>query len=321
MVASINERAKQQTAIAETAEQRADIEAKRQAAVSQAYKETADAISDIIPVYEENISIVERAVKANEKLAEVLGSEVINDLTKAFKDYSAELKELKKAQEQGTISQEGYERAVGELRRRFVETIETFKTFAGTSKELETFFENLIINFDALTIGADEGKKNWKDFTDEFKETEWADLAMQAVSALGDSLGAFNDTALENVKASSEAQLDVIKNRYEIEDDILKSQLDNQLITESQFRSKQNELRKSQVAEENAIERKVFDAKKRQDRNDAGLEGIEAAAQAYIEAFKKLRTCYSYNSWFYRCWYCCCTNNSSDICHQSKKIL
>ena len=286
LVASINERAKQQTAIAETAEQRADIEAKRQAAVSQAYKETADAISDIIPVYEENISIVERAVKANEKLAEVLGSEVINDLTKAFKDYSAELKELKKAQEQGTISQEGYERAVGELRRRFVETIETFKTFAGTSKELETFFENLIINFDALTIGADEGKKNWKDFTDEFKETEWADLAMQAVSALGDSLGAFNDTALENVKASSEAQLDVIKNRYEIEDDILKSQLDNQLITESQFRSKQNELRKSQVAEENAIERKVFDAKKRQDRNDAGLEGIEAAAQAYIEAFK-----------------------------------
>ena len=78
----------------------------------------------------------------------------------------------------------------------------------------------------------------------------------------------------------------LLKNRYEIEDDILKSQLDNQLITESQFRSKQNELRKSQVAEENAIERKVFDAKKRQDRNDAGLEGIEAAAQAYIEAFK-----------------------------------
>lgn len=286
LVASINERAKQQTAIAETAEQRADIEAKRQDKVSQAYKETADAISDIIPVYEENISIVERAVKANEKLAEVLGSEVINDLTKAFNDYSAELKELKKAQDEGTISQEGYERAVGELRRRFVETIETFKAFAGTSKELETFFENLIINFDALTIGTEEGKKNWEDFTDEFKETEWADLAMQAVSALGDSLGAFNDTALENVKASSEAQLDVIKNRYEIEDEILKSQLDNQLITESQFRSKQNELRKSQLAEENAIERNIFNAKKTQDRNDAGLEGIEAAAQAYIEAFK-----------------------------------
>lgn len=286
LVASINERAKQQTAIAETAEERADIEAKRQAAVSEAYKETADAISKIIPVYEENISVVERAVKANEKLAEVLGSEVINDLNKAFKDYSSELRELKKAQEEGIISQEGYERAVAELRRRFVETIETFKAFAGTSKELETFFDNLITNFDALTIGTDEGKKNWKDFTDEFKETEWADLAMQAVNALGESLGAFNDTALENVKASAEAQLDVIKNRYEIEDDILKSQLDNQLITESQFRSKQKELRKSQVAEENAIERNVFNAKKRQDRNDAGLEGIEAAAQAYIEAFK-----------------------------------
>ena len=41
LVASINERAKQQNPqLAETAEQRADIEAKRQAAVSQAYKET-----------------------------------------------------------------------------------------------------------------------------------------------------------------------------------------------------------------------------------------------------------------------------------------
>ena len=286
LVASINERAKQQTAIAETAEERADIEAKRQAEVSEAYKETADAISKIIPVYEENISVVERAVKANEKLAEVLGSEVIKDLNKAFKDYSSELRELKNAQEEGIISQEDYGRAVAELRRRFIETIETFKEFAGTSKELETFFDNLITNFDALTIGTKEGKKNWKDFTDEFKETEWADLAMQAVNALGDSLGAFNDTALENVKASSEAQLDVIKSRYEIEDDILKSQLDNQLITESQFRSKQNELRKSQIAEENAIERNIFNAKKTQDRNDAGLEGIEAAAQAYIEAFK-----------------------------------
>ena len=293
LVNSINERAKQQTAIAETAEERADIEAKRQAAVSDAYKETAKTIAGIVPVYEENISIVEDAVKANEKLAKVLGSEVINDLNKAFKDYSGELSALKKAVDDNTISQEDYERAVGELRRRFIETIETFKAFAGTSEELETFFSNLIRDFDALTYEVDkngdkvkEGKKDWEDFTEELKDTLWADIATKAVNALGESLGAFNDTALENTKNRLDQELDAVASRYDIESEILKSQLDNQLITESQYRLKQKELRKAQIAEENSLNRQIFEAEQKQDRNDASLEGLEAAAQSYIEAFK-----------------------------------
>ena len=293
LVNSINERAKQQTAIAESAEERADIEAKRQAAVAEAYKETAKTIAGIVPVYEENINIVEDAVKANEKLAKVLGSEVINDLNKAFKDYSAELSELKKAVDDNTISQEDYERAVGELRRRFIETIETFKAFAGTSEELETFFSNLIRDFDALTyeVGENgnkvkEGKKDWEDFTEELKDTLWADIAIKAVNALGDSLGAFNDTALENTKNRLDQELDAVASRYDIEAQILKSQLDNQLITESQYRLKQTELRKAQIAEENSLNRQIFEAEQKQDRNDASLEGLEAAAQSYIEAFK-----------------------------------
>ena len=293
LVNSINERAKQQTAIAETAEERADIEAKRQAAVAEAYKETAKTIAGIVPVYEENINIVEDAVKANEKLAKVLGSEVINDLNKAFKDYSGELSALKKAVDDNTISQEDYERAVGELRRRFIETIETFKAFAGTSEELETFFSNLIRDFDALTYEVDkngdkvkEGKKDWEDFTDELKDTLWADIATKAVNALGESLGAFNDTALENTKNRLDQELDAVASRYDIESEILKSQLDNQLITESQYRLKQKELRKAQIAEENSLNRQIFEAEQKQDRNDASLEGLEAAAQSYIEAFK-----------------------------------
>ena len=88
IIDSINERAKQQTAIAEGTAEEAEIEAKRQAAVSDAYKETAKTIAGINVVYDENKSIVDEAVKSNEKLAEVLGSEVIQDLNNAFKGYS-----------------------------------------------------------------------------------------------------------------------------------------------------------------------------------------------------------------------------------------
>lgn len=290
LVNSINERAKQQTAIAEGAAEKADIEAKRQAAVSDAYKETAKTIAGIVPVYEENVNVVEDAVKANEKLSEVLGSEVINDVSKAFDDYSSQLKDLKKAQEDGTISQEGYERGVAELRNSFVETIETFRAFAGTSQEVNKFLDNMLVNFDALSISisnsTEKGKKDWDDFTKEFKETAWADIAKEAVDALGESLGAFNDVALENTKNRLAQDMEEVKNRYEVEDEILKSQLNNQLITESQFRKKQKDLRKIQVAEENAIAKELFNAEKKQDRNDAALDGVEAAAQSYLQAFQ-----------------------------------
>jgi hypothetical protein len=96
---------------------------------------------------------------------------------------------------------------------------------------------------------------------------------------------AYQDIAAERLatlQRELDAELDLIDNRYEVEQDILKSQLDNQLITESQFRQKQKELRKAQVAEENAIERQRFNAEKKQDLNNAKSEYLTAIAQAFI---------------------------------------
>jgi hypothetical protein len=96
---------------------------------------------------------------------------------------------------------------------------------------------------------------------------------------------AYQDIAAERLatlQRELDAELDLIDNRYEVEQDILKSQLDNQLITESQFRQKQKELRKAQVAEENAIERQRFNAEKKQDLNNAKSEYLAAIAQAFI---------------------------------------
>jgi hypothetical protein len=268
--------------------------------VSEAYDKKATSIRAINVQEKENRYLVSDAIKLAEKQAEILGSNVISDATKALKDYSSEFEKIKDEYLKGNIGLEEYRASLKKTQDDYRDYIQSLIGSGEVSEQVIGILLGLADAYDVVSSSTDEvskntdklkgktkeAKKDWEDFTDEFKETEWADLAMQAVSALGDSLGAFNDTSLENLKASSEAQLDVIKNRYEIEDEILKSQLDNQLITESQFRSKQNELRKSQLAEENAIERNIFNAKKTQDRNDAGLEGIEAAAQAYIEAFK-----------------------------------
>ena len=96
---------------------------------------------------------------------------------------------------------------------------------------------------------------------------------------------AYQDIAAERLatlQRELDAELDLIENRYEVEEDILNSQLDNQLISESQFRQKQKELRKAQVAEENAIERQRFNAEKKQDINNAKSDYLSAIAQSFI---------------------------------------
>ena len=278
IIDSINERAKQQTAIAEGTAEEAEIEAKRQAAVADAYKETAKTIAGINVVYEENKSIVDEAVKSNEKLAEVLGSEVINDLNNAFKGYSSELSALKKALDDGTINPENYDDAVIVLRNNLIKTIGTFKAFAGTSPELNQFFDNLLMNFDALIADANAVDEAMNQTFGEALKTELIESLDDALNTAAEAISKFNDVALENTKNRLESEKSEIKNRYDIEQQILESQLNNQLITESQFRAKQKEIQKAKIAEENNIDKQIFQAEQKQDKQDATTDYLKAIA-------------------------------------------
>jgi len=111
-----------------------------------------------------------------------------------------------------------------------------------------------------------------------FAGVKLAEVIAEGLDKTAESIEAFNDVALENTKASADAQLAVIEERYNIEGQILKSQLDNQLITESQFRVKQKELQKAKIAEQNAIDKKVFDAEKKRDRQNATTDYLQSLA-------------------------------------------
>jgi len=299
-IEALQEQAKIDTFAAKSAEERANIERDLLLDVSAAYDKKAASIKAINVQEEENKHIVQDALKLAEKQAEILGSTVISDATKALKDYASEFEKVKDEYLKGNIGLDEYRSSLKETQddyREYIQSlidsgevsqqvIDILLGLADAYNEVSSSTDEVSKNTEKVAKKADKGKDSWKDFKDEFKDTGWADVASKAVDALGESLGAFNDVEFENTKNRLEADIDAIKNRYETEDDILKSQLNNQLITESQFRVKQKELRKAQVAEENTIAKELFNAQKKQDRNDAGLEGLEAAAQAYIEAFK-----------------------------------
>lgn len=113
---------------------------------------------------------------------------------------------------------------------------------------------------------------------DGFKELNLAEIIADGLDKAAESIENFNETAFENTKNRLEAEKSAIENRFQTETDILKSQLDNQLITESQFRAKQKEIQKARLAEENSIDRKIFEANKKQDRQDATTDYLQSLA-------------------------------------------
>jgi hypothetical protein len=125
-----------------------------------------------------------------------------------------------------------------------------------------------------------------QDAEDDIKK-KYLDLAKQIVDAISDAADAYNETALENTKNRLNAELEAIKNRYDTEEQILKSQLDNQLITESQFRAKQKELRQKQLADENDINKKIFDAEKKSELQNIAADTLAALASNAINNFEK----------------------------------
>ncbi len=102
---------------------------------------------------------------------------------------------------------------------------------------------------------------------------------------LTDAAKEYNDTILQNTQGRLDAELEAIRNRYKTEEDILKSQLDNQLITESQFRVKSNELKRKQIQEENEINKKKFEAEKKADLVNVAIETAEAIASNLIKNY------------------------------------
>ena len=150
-----------------------------------------------------------------------------------------------------------------------------FEKFGISEEDLSSSQRKLLEDYILSTLDVDPSKV--KEKTDQ--------LLNLLLSELTDAAKAYNATALENTQNRLNQELDAIRNRYKTEEQILKSQLDNQLITESQFRTKKEELRKKQLQEENEIQKKIFDAQKKNDLINIGIETAEAVASNLLKNF------------------------------------
>ena len=280
-VAALQEQAKIDTFAAKSAKEIADIERNLLLDVSAAYDKKAASIRAINVQEEENRHLVKDAIKLAEKQAEILGSTVISDATKAMKDYASEFEKVKEAYLKDSIGLDEYRSSLQKTQDDYREYIQSLIDTGEVSQQVIDVLLGLADAYDQVSSSTDEVVKKSKEVQETFGQalkTEMLDSLGDALDTAAESISKFNDVALENTKNRLNSEKSAIKNRYDTENDILKSQLDNQLITESQFRVKQKELQKAKVAEENDINRKIFEAEKKRDRQNATSDYAQAIA-------------------------------------------
>ena len=141
---------------------------------------------------------------------------------------------------------------------------------------------------DNLIDGIEGNILNLRDKLKEKKLTpeDWKEILVdglnEALAVAAEAINRFNDVAFENTKNRLESQRAAIQASADIENDILKSQLDNQLITEEEFRNRSERNRKRQLARENAIDKAIFDAEQKRDRQRALSDFLQSVASSLI---------------------------------------
>ncbi len=150
-----------------------------------------------------------------------------------------------------------------------------------------------ILNLKFFTGGKTDGKFKKGDRSelpgigsDEFKE-ELKRLAQNAASALQESIATIRDTAFENLIGQLDAEKEAVQERYDFEEKALRGQLEGQLVTQEEYEKKLENIKRRRIIKENAIDKKIFEAEKKRDRQNAALTFAESIASLAISNYTK----------------------------------
>jgi DNA repair exonuclease SbcCD ATPase subunit len=271
---------------AKNSEEAAQIRIKQEKLTQAAYANSLKSVQELSGEFPKFADRIADVASNYEKFTKFTQSDIGAEGIGILSDYKKEFEELGKKLKDNEISLGEYAAQEDALEASLISSITTLKNSTAANQELKDMLDKVVVSYLETKKGVDDYVESTDDAVKTTKllgKTLVQDLTIEeaigmSLAATSDAISNFNDTALENTKARLEAEKDEIAARYETEEDILKSQLNNQLITESQYRQKQKELRKAQIAEENEIDKKIFESEKKRDRQNATTGYLQALA-------------------------------------------
>lgn len=244
--------------------------------LSVAFPSIAESIID--STYDINDAIAELGADIEFTFSEQIVSAVSN-AESVFDSYGESIDEIQGKFKKDKKNREKYIELIEEEAKKTIELLETQK--AGIDQTTaDGKFGAMII--DGLIAKVKSNVVNLKKDLEGDDKIDWkkilAEGLQEAIDVVAEAINRFNDVAFENTKNRLEAQRAAIQAEADIENDILKSQLDNQLITEEEFRNRSEANRKKEIARQNAIDQQIFEAEKKRDKQNALSEYLQALA-------------------------------------------
>ena len=243
------------------------------------------------------VSATDESTEAGKKKIEVHKKEIaqLDKLIKKYQDQRSELNENSGVLEQifaqgqkdlkaSADSEQSVDLKIAEQTSIINRISEQLLEAAGENDpQLKQLAEAYIASL-SVNIAEAEDKEGDK-LNEKIKERQ-RKLFEDITKYASDAAKEYNQTQLENTKNRLNSELEELKNRYETEDFLAKQQLQNNLINEDQYRRKQAELRKKELAEENKIKEEIFKAEKKADQQNVIIETVEAIASNAIQNYK-----------------------------------
>jgi hypothetical protein len=204
-----------------------------------AQKKYIDQVKDELDLFTKDYEDLYTALSAS--IGEDLAKEILRPFADVIDTLSAD---LNNAILNGTLSDE----QLTELKRRLVFLKGTLKDGIGK--------DDIILNIDITP----------------------QEVIKAALDTTLDAISKFNDVAFNNTKDRLNAEKDSIKNASDVENEILNAKLENQLITEAEYRAQVEKNRKKEVQATNKIEKQIFEAEQKRERQGALVDYITALA-------------------------------------------
>ena len=185
------------------------------------------------------------------------------------------------------------------LRDQYILALKTaFRQVADEAPELREALNNLFIK---LTSGIGEGAgdasapKGKKGFLSSIlgdSDIELNDILKGLENALGqitDVVTLNQQIQTENIRNEAEQQKAILQERSDFEEQLLRSRLESQLISQAEYENQLEKLNRRKIQRENALDLKIFQAEQKQELDNSRVDYLSAVAQTIINEVRSGR--------------------------------
>ena len=220
-------------------------------------------VGDNLDVVEQNIKDVNNELNESPAFKKI--TNLVDDAATSTDLYIEKLKNLKKEYKRNEITTASFAKSQQKLKDEQIAILKGIIAQLDTTTAVGKAAENILNKqIEAVELSGEKIQSINDQLKGIFKDT-FVDATRTALDAIDN----FNKVSFDNTINSLNAQKDAVSERSSFEEDVLKAQLESQLISQEEYSSRLEQIKKNEVQRLNAIDKSIFDQENKRDKQQA----------------------------------------------------